>query len=101
MGRKWSEKFVRKWLKNTPTTKSYNELADAVRRATILECAKEICEGCREGWPIENIEGDHMHVLPEHRRGKWEPTAHGTHTGCESQESRALLPEAQEGGEKP
>ena len=61
-----------------------NRLVAAERDA----CAKAICEGCAEGWPTEDIDGDLLHILPQERWRPWERSA-GNRTTCEAAAIRA------------
>lgn len=45
--------------------------------------AKHECAGCREGWTIEVMDDEPMHLIPPDKREAWEPYAHGTHLPCE------------------
>jgi len=61
-------------------------LTDAVGEAVEKEraaCAKAVCEGCAEGWPTEELDGDLLHILPE---AMWKPTEYGpgNRSACEA-----------------
>jgi hypothetical protein len=43
------------------------EILDAAIAEEREACARAICEGCAEGWPVEAVAGDRVHVVPPER----------------------------------
>jgi len=64
---------------------------ELIRERVLAEreaCAKAICDGCAEGWPTEDTDGDLLHILPREMWQPWEQSA-GNRRGCDAAAIRA------------